>query len=121
MTEAKPKRRRFRFGLRMLFALVTIIGVLSGWVVYQLNWIRERHKVITFSETTPGTKIGYYSSDLVVYAVSEDIRPHQVAPIQLRLFGERGYSEIGLRHASDNDAERFERMFPEATIIRLDK
>jgi hypothetical protein len=44
MTDAKPKRRWLRFSLRTLFVLVTIIGVGAGWVTYQLNWIRERHK-----------------------------------------------------------------------------
>ena len=43
MTETKPKRRWFRFSLRTLFVLVTIIGIAAGWVTYQLNWIRERH------------------------------------------------------------------------------
>ena len=32
MTETKPKRRWFRFSLRTLFVLVTIIGVGAGWV-----------------------------------------------------------------------------------------
>jgi hypothetical protein len=46
MTETKPKRRWFRFGLRTLFVLMTIFGVVSGWVAYQFNWIRQRHEFL---------------------------------------------------------------------------
>ena len=43
MTETKPKRRWFRFSLRTLFVLVTIISLPFGWIAYQLNWIQQRH------------------------------------------------------------------------------
>ena len=33
MTETKPKRRWFRFSLRTLFVLVTIIGVGAGYAI----------------------------------------------------------------------------------------
>ena len=39
-------RRWFRFSLRTLFVVVTIAGLLAGWVAYQLNWIRQRNEVI---------------------------------------------------------------------------
>ena len=39
MTETKPKRRWFRFSLRTLFVLVTIIGKRLG---YSFNWIRQK-------------------------------------------------------------------------------
>ena len=37
MTETKPKRRWFRFSLRTLFMLVTVDGVVAGWVGYQCD------------------------------------------------------------------------------------
>ena len=33
-----------RFSLRTLFVLITLISIPIGWVAYQLNWIRQRHK-----------------------------------------------------------------------------
>src|SRR5262245_14455321 len=50
MTETKPKRRWFRFSLRTLFVGVTVIGIAAGWVVYQLNWIRQRHAFLNASD-----------------------------------------------------------------------
>jgi hypothetical protein len=79
MTKTETKRRWFRFSLRTLFGLVTIVGVGAGWVVYQLDWIRERHTLLAsrdnWSWTTGGTE-----------------RP--AAPWSLRLFGEKGYAQI---------------------------
>jgi hypothetical protein len=40
--DEKPKRRLFRFSLRTLFVVVTLLGCLMGWVVYSLNWIHQR-------------------------------------------------------------------------------
>ena len=46
MTETEPKRRWFRFSLRMLFVVVTIVGVVSGWYVNRLRIIKiEREKL----------------------------------------------------------------------------
>ena len=42
MTPA-PKPRRFRFSLRTLFVVVTLVGC---WLGYQLNWIRQRHDML---------------------------------------------------------------------------
>ena len=37
-----PKRRWFRFSLRMMFVVVTVFGC---WLGYELNWIRQRHEI----------------------------------------------------------------------------
>ncbi len=44
MAEAAPptRRRWLRFGLRGLFAAVTLLAVFMGWLVWELNFIRER-------------------------------------------------------------------------------
>ena len=41
------RRRWFRFSLRTLFVVLTVLCfVLGGWVAYQLNWISQRHAAI---------------------------------------------------------------------------
>ncbi len=46
MTESKPKRRWFRFSLRTLFVLVTIVGTATGLYVHRLRIIKlEREKL----------------------------------------------------------------------------
>jgi hypothetical protein len=72
MTPA-TKRRWFRFSLRTLFVVVTL---LCCWLGYQLNWIRQRHAVLS----RPG-----------VYAEFEAIgsKKQHLAPLSLRLFAER--------------------------------
>ena len=80
MNEAKPKRRWFSFSLRTLFVVVTIIGVGAGWVAYQLNWIRERHRLIEL-----------YGK--VSLAWRSDLQPPEI-PFSLRLFGERRVNAV---------------------------
>jgi hypothetical protein len=40
MTETKPKRRWFRFSLRTLLIVVTIVGVAAGWKMNQVRNLR---------------------------------------------------------------------------------
>jgi hypothetical protein len=92
MTETKPKRRWFRFSLRTLFVLVTIVGA-AIWVIQQLNWIHQRHEFLT--QHHPSCKDG-------------------IAPLSLRIFGETGYHSIvlGPGHLDSNPSK----LFPEASI-----
>jgi hypothetical protein len=96
MTEIKPKRRRFRFSLRTLFVLVTITGIVSGWMAYQLNWIRERHDFLnrhpqTYIYPLPGAK----------------------CPWPLKLFREDAWPELIVPVSADQAAKR---LFPESRI-----
>jgi len=120
MNKAKPKRRWFRFSLRTLFVIVTVLG---GLLAYQLNWIRQRHEIIAFYETSVAPKTGYaWPLDVVSYAATEEFPPYRTAPWNLRLFGERGYAELGLfRHVSDSELLRIKGLFPEAEVIRTDE
>ncbi|MGD9721181.1 MAG: hypothetical protein AB7O59_03890 [Pirellulales bacterium] len=38
-----PKRRWFRWSLRTMFVVVTVLG---GWLAYQVNWIAQRHQFL---------------------------------------------------------------------------
>jgi hypothetical protein len=97
MIDAKPKRRWFRFGLRTLFVLVTVIG---AWLGYHFNWIRERHKLI-----------GLYG--LVSLAWRSDLQPPDI-PISLRLLGEHRVNAV---RAPKSEAEHAHRLFPEAEVF----
>jgi hypothetical protein len=45
MEQPPPNRRRwFRFSLRTLFVLFTLLSIPFCWIGYQLNWIRERQE-----------------------------------------------------------------------------
>jgi hypothetical protein len=60
MAEIKPKRRWFRFSLRTLFVMVTVVCALSGWYVNRLRIIElEREKLagrwqVTVEPENPG-------------------------------------------------------------------
>jgi hypothetical protein len=45
-----PRRRWFRWSLRTMFVVVTAAAFLCGWVVYQLNWIRQRRDYLSRSQ-----------------------------------------------------------------------
>ena len=93
-----PRRRWFQFSVRTLLVLVTAVAILSNWLGYHLNWIRQRH---AFIAACPQLSPCY-------------IHGTSLAPVQLRLLGEGGVEYIGL-------AKRYEgvvrRLFPEARIV----
>jgi hypothetical protein len=69
-----PKPRSwFRFSLRTMFVLVTVLCVVLSWSAYQLNWIRQRHD--------------FLKNDRVA---THDTYKNNKAPYCLRLFGEPG-------------------------------
>src|SRR6185295_18162366 len=46
MDPVKRATRRIHFSLRTLLCAVAVIGIGLGWVVAQLNWIRQRHAIL---------------------------------------------------------------------------
>jgi hypothetical protein len=102
VNEAKPTRRWFRFSLRTLFVLMTIVGFLAGWVAYQLNWIRQREE---FQRTQ------VYETVLL----ENDLQRN--TPWSLRLFGERNRSHSLVFGVKEPQIEIGRRLFPEADFI----
>jgi hypothetical protein len=79
-------RRRWSFSLRTLFVVVTALGGSLGWVTYQFNWIRERHRVLA---DLPRGVVVTVSDPLADNADNPNI-PYTKPPTALRLFGEMG-------------------------------
>jgi hypothetical protein len=101
-----PKRRWFRFTLRTLFAVVTLFGVLAGYVIGQYNWYRERQSVF---------------ADPRMCTVAEP-RPNVRAPGLLWMFGDLSWESVSLAShskfppATSEDLARTMRLFPEARV-----
>ena len=98
---ATPRRRWFRFSLRTLFVVVTVLGC---WLGYQLNWIRERHAVL--ARQSPGGGTGFWPGPRPGFLLQ-------------RLFREPGIGCIVVGECvSDAEFNRILSLFPEATVIR---
>ena len=106
----KTKRRWFRFSLRTLFVVVTVLGAGAGWVVYQLNWIRQRDAVLKREE--------------IVFLTRLNPVPGQSwnsPPWPLAWFGAEaaGSPEFLLPDTTpDEDVARIQRLFPETRVVR---
>jgi hypothetical protein len=104
MTPA-PKRRWFRWSLRTMFVVVTVFGC---WLGYQLNWIRQRHQLISEQRLLLGE---------LTWMLGE--QPDR-APWNMRLFGETGWQTITLvipKNAPKRYVDDARRLFPEAEFI----
>jgi hypothetical protein len=95
--DEKPWFRWFRFRLRTLFALVTLVALWVGW---SFNWIRERREFLR-----AGNALG-----AVAHASTGG------APGLLWMFGEEGVEVVILFTDERADYERARRLFPEAQV-----
>jgi hypothetical protein len=98
------KHRRFRFSLRTMFVLVTLSAFFAGWVVWSLNWIRQRREFGQNLER--GTHAEFVDYDRTVGA-----------PGLLWLFGEGGVRWVYIPKASEADLIEGRRLFPEAEVF----
>ena len=115
MSDPVPKRRWFRFRLRTLFVVVT---VLSCWLGYQISWIRQRH-VFLASEHGTANSLGVPAGN----------GGKQIAPWPLWAFGESGAMGVFIVAKSPSvdaltkyDQDRISearRLFPEASIFTM--
>ena len=116
-----PKRRWPRFTLRTLFVVVTLFGLVAGWVDYSLNWIRQREELLS-KQRARASQTGYIGSFFC------DPPPvARYAPGLLWVFGEKPHSQVELVFLADsgrqkpNDLEQKEiklarQLFPEAMV-----
>jgi hypothetical protein len=103
------KSRWFAYSLRTLFVAVTAASCIVGWIVYQLDWIKQRRAVLAnYSVTVP----------VICFIDKQDC---DSAPWPLAWFGEQaaGSPEFYLP-ATTPDAEviHIQSLFPETHVER---
>jgi hypothetical protein len=116
MTRA-PERSWFRFSLRTLFLVVTLLGSGLGWLGYCLQWINQRHE---FMENPPTPFL--------------HVAGRRTAPWPLVMFGQHGFGQISISFvpwaswdekgyrerplSAEESAQlnRVKRLFPEAIV-----
>jgi protein-S-isoprenylcysteine O-methyltransferase Ste14 len=110
-----PPRRWFRFSLRTLFVVVTLVGL---WLGYYLNWMQQRREARAWLDCQfIGGSFGPIQSDPSAF------------PWGLRLLSEERRSFILMRHEpTEHDwkkrppeeylrlMEKVRRLFPEAEV-----
>jgi len=94
----------WRFSLRTLFLLVTLLGIFLGWLGAQAKWIRDRHEA--FTHHFPN-QISSWTSD----------NPDPQAPWRIGVLGEPGVSLLWLDPSLEpSERERLQELFPEALV-----
>jgi len=96
------------------------VALISTWLVYSLNWIRQRHEALKTWKGTNGA--GWYSP---VHDGPIDGNP----PLCIRLFGEQGYACVYrgfppkntdpddvLLYVEKLEIKKIESLFPEAIV-----
>ena len=106
-----PPRRR-SVGLRTMLVGVALVSVPLGWVAYQLNWIRERHRAAQAAEWALWSDPNAAPND-----------PFPPAPLPLSLFGERGAIALSFRKLPGESQSQlrdrlnwYRQLFPEADV-----
>jgi hypothetical protein len=106
---AAPRRRWFKFGLRTMFALFTIV---CGWVGYQINWIRERHAFVEEIESST-FDVNFSPAPIEKWVVVPQ------PPLSLRIFGEQYAPFASLYYWDETPSQLVSNakgLFPEANI-----
>ena len=104
--EVPHVRRWFRFSLRTLFVLVTVVALLAGWVAWSLNWVHQRQDALRTD--------GIYGNPNVHHSIYD--KPH--SPYGLWVFGETGQSTV-IANSWMIPKDRIEvlrHLFPEANV-----
>jgi len=120
---APPRRRWFRYSLRTLFVLVTLMAVLLAWIGVQLKWIHDRHELSPhYNRTTVVYKAYHHYDETHPYKTA----PYKTAPWSLRVFGEKGVDEIEIDRDQSGSAQESERqrlgsLFPESDLVERPK
>jgi hypothetical protein len=115
MTDTKPKRRWFRFGLRTLFVLVTIVGLFAGWFAYQLNLGRQRRQFLNSNrEALLAENLWHQETET---HLASQLKPKPISWIR-RVLGDPGTGFIMLPTKHDqHQVDQANALFPEARVF----
>ena len=117
MNSQKTRGRWFRFSLRTLFVLVTLVCFFTCWLTYQYSWIKQRRNA--FKWIAASSNEDYWIAPSLIGAPVQ-----AAAPWSLRLLGESGVVAIGVHKTTEEkrtDRPQFSRaelrqLFPEARV-----
>ncbi len=113
MTE-KCERRWFRFSLRTMFVLVTLLGVWLGW---QMKIVRDRQAVWK-SIKTRGGRVSTQASIILPLPAQPEPSIPELSHIR-QLLGDKNVVEISLSDDhSDDEMSKVQAAFPEARVWR---
>ncbi len=101
------KLNRFKFGLRTMLIVFTILTISLAVVYQQLRWISERNRAITWMRNS-----SWYWRE-----IPENYDPflNKKAPWRIRLLSADGLESVCLLEG--NEKEAIERLFPEAEVF----
>lgn len=114
-----PKRRWFRFGLRTLFVLVTLVCGLTAWTIHNFRQVQERNTLLR-AFTARGAALGpmFQPGEPIIYKDTG-----KQIPVAWRLFGaETPGADIWLPPGKFTDEERhhLQVLFPDAYVVWWD-
>ena len=118
---APSPRRWFRFSLRTLLVLVTLVACWLGW---EASVVRGRKQLMKEMELRPGVR--FLTSDLYLFYMGQGTPPKAVARVsQLRRWlGDKAIQEIeyqrGFHNLSPQEVATLARTFPEAIVHETD-
>ncbi len=109
--DEKPRRHWFRFSLRTMFVIVTILCIWFGW---NLNKVRQRSTALTYLKQD--------GADVRLPADGWPMKPWHTVPLSLRLLGAEPVTRIVLPKGryTYGDVTRVTELFPEAEIVVAD-
>jgi hypothetical protein len=111
-------RLRFRFRLRTLMIVVTLLAVPLGYVGWQAKIVRERDETVRLIGTLGGHIYLYDDEWQFQRATQYDESTFKFRPPLIRRrLGDRAYYEVAVPHLSEADAEKIRRVFPGINII----
>jgi hypothetical protein len=122
MTTAVPPRRRFYFSLRTLFVMVTILGVVLGWLGVQLKWMHDRSEALRWIADFRARQLAAESGSVLPPMKGEWVSHASVkAPWSLEILGETGVERLEVYQGWLNSDSRYSlnelrSLFPEAEV-----
>ena len=96
-----PNRCQFRFSLRSLFVVMALLGILGGWLAWQIVAVHERNKLIS---AHVGRDVSNPDSSRI--------------PLAWSILGASSVNSISLPadEFSNDDLARYHSAFPEADV-----